>query len=144
VIIPDENLRQKFTKKMSALGLSPNSFGLFMAEAAYSSEGAAWVDELIKYLDRNRQIFDRAISKIPGLDTMKLEGTYLAWVDFSRTGMEQKEFVSRVQNQAKIAANLGPTFGKNGHSFLRFNFATTTENVKIAAERLEKAFSDLQ
>jgi Bifunctional PLP-dependent enzyme with beta-cystathionase and maltose regulon repressor activities len=102
------------------------------------------VDELIKYLDRNRQIFDRAISKIPGLDTMKLEGTYLAWVDFSRPGMEQKEFVSRVQNQAKIAANLGPTFGKNGHSFLRFNFATTTENVKIAAERLEKAFSDLQ
>ena len=144
VIIPDENLRQKFTKKMSALGLSPNSFGLFMAKAAYSSEGAVWVDELIKYLDRNRQIFDRAISKIPGLDTMKLEGTYLAWVDFSRTGMEQKEFVSRVQNQAKIAANLGPTFGKNGHSFLRFNFATTTENVKIAAERLEKAFSDLQ
>ena len=47
-------------------------------------------------------------------------------------------------DQAKIAANLGLTFGKNGHSFLRFNFATTTENVKIAAERLEKAFSDLQ
>ena len=129
---------------MSALGLSPNSFGLFMAKAAYSQEGAAWVDQLIKYLDRNRQIFDNAISKIPGLDTMKLEGTYLAWVDFSKTGMAQKEFVNRVQNEAKIAANLGATFGKNGHSFLRFNFATTTDNVRIAAERLSTAFSDLQ
>jgi len=144
VIIPDENLRQKFTIKMSALGLSPNSFGLFMAKAAYSPEGAVWVDELIKYLDINRKIFDSAISNIPGLDTMKLEGTYLAWVDFSRTGMVQKEFVNRVQNEAKIAANLGSTFGQNGHSFLRFNFATTTENVKIAAERLSLAFSDLQ
>ena len=143
VIIPDENLRQKFTIKMSALGLSPNSFGLFMAKAAYSPEGAVWVDELMKYLDRNRQIFDDAISNIHGLDTMKLEGTYLAWVNFSRTGMAQKEFVNKVQNEAKIAANLGPTFGKNGHSFLRFNFATTTETVTIAAERLSAAFSDL-
>ena len=38
---------------------------------------------------------------------MKLEGTYLAWVDFTKTGMEQKEFVNRVQNTAKIATNLG-------------------------------------
>ena len=144
VIIPDENLRQKFAIKMSALGLSPNSFGLFMAKAAYSPEGAIWVDELIKYLDKNRQIFDSAISTIPGLETMKLEGTYLAWVDFSKTGMDQSEFVNRVQNVAKIAANLGPTFGKNGQNFLRFNFATTSDNVKIAVERLVNAFSDLQ
>jgi cystathionine beta-lyase len=144
VIIPDEKLRQKFAIKVSAFGLSPNSFGLFMAKAAYSPEGAVWVDELIKYLDKNRQIFDNAISKIPGLETMKLEGTYLAWVDFTKTGMEQKEFVNRVQNTAKIATNLGSTFGQNGGSFLRFNFATTTENVKLAVERLDNAFSDLQ
>jgi len=144
VIIPDKNLRQKFAKRMSALGMSPNSFGLFMAKAAYSPDGAVWVDELIKYLDKNRQIFDNAIEKIPGLETMKLEGTYLAWVDFSKTGMEQTEFVNRVQKVAKIAANLGPTFGKNGHSFLRFNFATTRDNVRTAVERLDRAFSDLQ
>ena len=144
VIIPDKNLRQKFAKRMSALGMSPNSFGLFMAKAAYSPDGAVWVDELIKYLDKNRQIFDNAIEKIPGLETMKLEGTYLAWVDFSKTGIEQTDFVNRVQKVAKIAANLGPTFGKNGHSFLRFNFATTRDNVKTAVERLDRAFSDLQ
>ena len=144
VIIPDERLREEFKLKIDALGISPNSFGLFMAKAAYSPEGAVWVDNLIKYLDGNRQIFDNAISKIPGLDTMKLEGTYLAWVDFSKTGMAQQEFVDRVQNTAKIAANLGQTFGENGSSFLRFNFATTTENVNIAVERLGNAFSDLQ
>ena len=144
VIIPDEKLREEFKLKMAALGISPNSFGLFMAKAAYSPEGAVWVDNLIKYLDGNRQIFDNAISKIPGLDTMKLEGTYLAWVDFSKTGMEQQEFIDRVQKTAKIAASQGWTFGENGSSFLRFNFATTTENVKIAVERLCNAFSDLQ
>ena len=58
--------------------------------------------------------------------------------------MDQSEFVNRVQNVAKIAANLGPTFGKNGQNFFRFNFATTSDNVKIAVERLVTAFSDLQ
>ena len=53
------------------------------------------------------------------------------------------QIVANAKEEAKIAANLGPTFGKNGHSFLRFNFATTTENVRIAAERLSAAFSDL-
>ena len=87
---------------MSALGLSPNSFGLFMAKAAYSPEGAIWVDELIKYLDKNRQIFDDAISTIRGLETMKLEGTYLAWVDFSKTGMEQPEFLNEFKTWRKL------------------------------------------
>jgi cystathionine beta-lyase len=75
---------------------------------------------------------------------MKLEGTYLAWVDFSKTGMAQQEFIDRVQKTAKIAASLGQTFGESGSSFLRFNFATTTANVKVAVERLGNAFSDLQ
>mgnify|MGYP006189159033 CR=1 FL=1 len=35
---------------MNAFGISPNSFGLFMATAAYSPEGAAWVDALVAYL----------------------------------------------------------------------------------------------
>ena len=49
VIIQDEVLRAKFGARIAALGLSPNAFGLFMATAAYSPEGAAWVDELVTY-----------------------------------------------------------------------------------------------
>lgn len=39
VIIHDPDLRKRFAAKMSGLGISPNSFGLMMAEAAYSPEG---------------------------------------------------------------------------------------------------------
>ena len=38
----------------------------------------------------------------------------------------------------------GKVISKNGQNFLRFNFATTSDNVKIAVERLVNAFSDLQ
>ena len=144
VIIPHPNLRQKFSQRIKALGISPNSFGLFMATAAYSPEGAQWLDELLHYIDGNRVIFDREVNKIPGLSSMPLEGTYLAWVDFSGTGMEEEEFIYRVQEKAKIAVNHGSTFGTGGEKFLRFNLATPRKLVVEATKRLRDAFSDLQ
>lgn len=144
VIIADPALRAKFAARMAALGMSPNSFGLFMATAAYSPEGAAWVDDLVSYLDGNRRLFDDALNAIPGLASMPLEATYLAWVDFEDTGMARDEFTRRVQQDAGIAVNHGPTFGKGGDSFLRFNIATPRARVEEACARLTEAFKDLQ
>jgi cysteine-S-conjugate beta-lyase len=144
VIISDPDLRAKFAARMNAMGISPNSFGLFMATAAYSPEGAAWVDELCAYLAENARIFDEGIGKIPGLKSMPLEATYLAWVDFAGTGMAQQEFIDRVQKVAKIAASHGSPFGAGGESFLRFNLATPRSLVVEAVARLQAAFADLQ
>lgn len=144
VIIPDERLRPRFAARLAAMGMSANSFGLFMTEAAYSPEGAAWIDALCLYLDGNRKIFDEAVNAIPGLASMPLEATYLAWVDFSGTGMARDEFTSRVEKTARIAANHGPTFGTGGENHLRFNLATPRARVIEAASRLTDAFADLQ
>jgi cystathionine beta-lyase len=144
VIIEDPALRQRFAKRMMGMGVSPNSFGIAMATAAYSPEGAAWVDDLVAYLAENHRIFDTAINAIPGLKSMSLEATYLAWVDFSGTGMSRDEFTQRVQKEAHIAPNHGPTFGAGGDMYLRFNLATPRSVVIEAANRLTKAFADLQ
>ena len=144
VIIHDAALRARFAARVAALGISPNSFGLFMAEAAYSPEGAEWVDALVGYLDGNRRLFDEGVNAIPGLRSMPLEATYLAWVDFSGTGMAHEEYTARVEKQARIAANHGPTFGRGGEGFLRFNLATPRARVAEAVRRLQAAFGDLQ
>ena len=144
VIIEDPDLRARFGARMAALGMSPNSFGLFMATAAYSPDGAAWVDDLKSYLDGNRKIFDAGINAIPGVASMPLEATYLAWVDFDGTGMSRDDFTNRVQKDARIAVNHGPTFGTGGDTFLRFNIAAPRAQVIEAVERMQKAFSDMQ
>jgi len=143
VIIPDDSLRKRFAAMMQASGIAPNSFGMFMVEACYR-HGDAWVDALCIYLDENRKIFDAGIAEIPGLRSMPLEGTYLAWVDFEGTGMGKDEYCDRVIKQARIAPNHGETFGKGGETFLRFNVGTQRANVVEAVERLQKAFADLQ
>jgi cystathionine beta-lyase len=144
VIIADETLRKRFAARLAALGISANSFGLFMTEAAYSPEGAAWVDELVAYLDGNRRLFDDTVAAIPGLTSMPLEATYLSWVDFEGTGMARDEVLSRVEREAKLACNHGPTFGAGGEHFLRFNLGMPRARIEEACHRLKAAFADLQ
>jgi len=144
VIIADPVLKAKFAAKIMALGISGNSFGMHMATAAYTPEGAEWVDGLMAYLEGNRQVFDAGMAGIPGLRSMKLEATYLAWLDFSGTGMAAAEFIGRVEKEARIATNHGGAFGSGGESFLRFNIAAPRAMVVEAVERMQAAFRDLQ
>ncbi|PWJ19118.1 MalY/PatB family protein [Jannaschia seohaensis] len=144
VVIEDESLRAAFAARMAGLGISPNSFGLEMVRAAYSPEGAAWVDDLVAYIDGNRRIFDEGIAAIPGVTSVPLEATYLSWVDFSGTGMTREEFTARVEHDARIATNHGTSFGSGGDNFLRFNLGMARSRIVEAVERLQKAFGDLQ
>ena len=144
VIIADDTLRQRFADVMMKMGISPNSFGMHMATAAYSPEGAAWVDDLTQYLDKNRRTFDAGINAIPGLRSVPLQATYLAWVDFAGTGMTPPEFTARVEKTARIAASHGAAFGLGGESYLRFNLAMPHAQIVEAVSRLTEAFKDLQ
>ncbi len=144
VIIADPVLRARFAGVMMKMGISPNSFGMFMATAAYSPEGAEWVDALNLYLDANRRLFDAGVNAIPGLRSVPLEATYLAWVDFAGTGMMPEEFTARVEKGARIAVNHGAPFGKGGESWLRFNIACPRAQIHEAVARLKAAFGDLQ
>ena len=144
VIIADDALRSRFATRIAALGISSaNGFGMAMARAAYCAQGAAWLDALMAYLDGNRRLFDEGIGAIAGAVSTPLEATYLAWVDFSGTGLNQADVSARIQQRARIAANQGPTFGKGGEGFVRFNLATPRARVAEAVERLQAAFSDL-
>jgi len=144
IIIPDATLREAMAQRLRSLDYSPNRMGLEMVTAAYTPEGAEWVDAQIDHLIENRRIFDDAMNAIPGVHSLPLASTYLAWVDFSGTGMDFEEISRRVRKDARIAPSPGPEFGPGGESFLRFNLATQTYRVEDAAKRVQEAFNDLQ
>ncbi|MBL1241318.1 MAG: pyridoxal phosphate-dependent aminotransferase [OCS116 cluster bacterium] len=143
VIIEDEKLRKTYAGFAKGCGMSGSAIGMSMLEAAYEG-GEEWLAECIEYIDGNRKLFDEAINQIPGLTSMKLEATYLSWVDFTDTGMSKDEILSRIQKVAKIAPSPGLQFGEAGRLFMRFNIACSRSVVIDATERLTAAFSDLQ
>ncbi|SHH97264.1 MalY/PatB family protein [Marivita hallyeonensis] len=144
MIIPDDDLRAAMAQRLRSLDYSPNALGLKMVTAAYSPEGADWVDAQIAHLMENKAIFDEGVNAIPGVRSLPLQSTYLAWVDFSGTGMDFEEISRRVRKDARIAPSPGPEFGPGGETFLRFNLATQKARVVEAVHRLQTAFADLQ
>ena len=144
VIIPDPKLRARFGDVMAGLGISGNSFGFELVRAAYSPEGAQWVDALCAYLDGNRVLFEQGMAAIPGVSVVPLQSTYLEWVDFRATGMDSTELRRRIEREAGIAVNHGETFGLGGEGFMRFNIATPRARVQDAVARMQRAFGDLQ
>ncbi|NRA87021.1 MAG: pyridoxal phosphate-dependent aminotransferase [Rhizobiales bacterium] len=143
VIIQDENLRKQFANTLAANAIGGHAFGHNMCEAAYK-DGEEWLNTCVDYIAENCRVFDEIVNQIPGVTSIKLESTYLAWVDFSKTGMSRSEIVKRVGKTAKIAASPGSQFGKVGELFMRFNLACSRSVVIEAANRLKTAFSDLQ
>ena len=130
--------------RLRSLDYVANNLGLRMVTAAYSPEGAAWADAQMDHLESVRQIFDAGVNAIPGVRSLPLQSTYLGWVDFSGTGMNASEILSRINTFARIAAAPGPQFGTGGESFMRFTLATSHARVAEAVARLQKAFADLQ
>lgn len=144
MIIPDPDLRAAMRHRQATLDYDPSGLGVAMIMAAYSPEGAEWVDAQIAHLEGNKKLFDETVNALPGLKSLPLASTYLAWVDFSGTGMSREEFIKRLREVAKIATSPGDGFGTGGELMERFNLATQRSRVEEACRRLTAAFSDLQ
>lgn len=140
VIIPDQNLRKKFNLIHEATGKTPNRIGMKMGEAAYR-HGEQWLSELILYLEKNKNCLESGLESIPGFEMMPLQSTYLAWINFEKTGLSPAEFYRLLFKEAKIAANIGSSFGSGGENFVRINFACRRAIVEDAIERLNKTFA---
>ena len=144
-VTSNAELKRGIDARIMASGLaSYNSFGMIATEAAWRT-GDAWLDALLPYLAKSRDLFDALIeAAAPGARSMRLASTYLAWVDFSGTGLPPDEVAARVKNRARIFASPGPQFGPGGETWLRFNFATPRTVLAEALGRLDEAFRDLR
>lgn len=144
-VTSNPELKRKLDARIAASGLgSYAAFGMIATEAAWRT-GDAWLDELLPYLAGNRDLLDSRIeAAAPGARSMRLDATYLAWVNFSGTGLKAEDVARRVSERARIFVSPGPQFGPGGETWLRFNFATPRPILREALDRLDDAFRDLR
>jgi cystathionine beta-lyase len=142
VIASNPAIKAKIDARIFASGLpAGNRFGLIATEAAMRG-GDQWLEAVLPYLRANRDRFAAGIEQaIPGARAMHVEATYLAWVDFSQTGLETDDYMERITKRARIGVSPGPQFGPGGESFIRFNFATPRARIEEALSRLADAFT---
>lgn len=101
-----------------------NPFGVIALQAAYN-EGESWIDQLNLYLWENYKVLkDFFQEHLPKLKVLKLEGTYLVWIDISATGLKADELTNELLQHGKVMVNSGTMYGKTtGADYLRINIA---------------------
>ena len=148
IFIADEKLRKAFSEELDKTGYDePSVFGIVAATAAYS-EGADWFDSVKSYIWENILFAKKYISESESpvfenasqIKVLVPEGTYLLWLDFSKTGLSDSEINDRVLNKAKVWLDRGSMFGKEGEKFQRINCATPRIILEDALKRICSQF----
>ena len=142
VVIPNKKLRTAFELARHRNGIFMNNvLSITATEAAYS-EGEDWLDELLLYLEANRnKMRDYIRTEMPGVELIQPEGTYVAWLDFRMLPVED---IHRFMiEKAGVGMNNGLEFGEEGRGFLRFNFAVPRSMLEKALRQMAAALKNI-
>lgn len=91
---------------------------------------------------RRRDFIVRRFSEI-GLKCHLPRGSFYAFPDVSKAGLNEKDFALGLLQAEKVAMVPGTAFGANGAGFCRACFATSYEQLIEAANRIERHVQNL-
>lgn len=137
--ISNEGLRKKYQEIAGkTFATENNAFAEAALTGAYD-KSEEWLDELNEYIEGNQEYFVEYIKKeFPVLEVRKPEGTYLVWVNFSKSGIPKKNVKDFLLRECQVAVNEGEFFGKEGEGFVRFNLACPRKNVETVLQKMKE------
>ena len=141
LFIPDPEMRRKFRSELLDVGQeNMNRLGLFACRAAYEG-GGEWLDQLIGYLAGNLALVrDFCKNRVPQIQLVEPEGTYLAWLDCRELGMTDDELMAFFSNEAKVWLDPGTHSGEQVSGFMRFNLGSSRSVIAQALDQIEAAW----
>lgn len=114
-----------------------NPFGVIALQAAYSDEGYEWLTQLRAYISSNYDLLrERFARELPKCKVMRMEGTYLAWIDCSELHISSDEIEEMLMHENKVWVNAGSMYGAEGAAFIRINMACTSELLNEGITRI--------
>jgi cystathionine beta-lyase len=131
-----------------------------VANRAALTEGEEWLDQVVAYIDGNHDFVESFVKeRIPLVEYVKPQGTYLAWLDVSevinRIGAKQQAAEASKESgvtvtpetivqryfvkNAKVHMSAGSAYGYGGAGHMRMNIATSRRTVELALTNLASA-----
>jgi cysteine-S-conjugate beta-lyase len=142
-VIPNQTLREKFVAARLDMVQTPNILGYTAMVAAYR-DGQPWLDELLRYLESNRDFLVKYVrAHFAGIEVGVPEATYLAWLDCRGAGIPNNHPFTFFLEAGRVALNDGATFGRGSQSFVRLNFGCPRSLLTQGLERMGAALARL-
>lgn len=143
IISADTNIRMRIEKAINVNEVCDvNPFGIEALMAAYNNS-EEWLDKLNHYLFANYNYLKNYFKEhLPQFPVIRLEGTYLVWIDCSVLKLPSKEIVKTLLKRGKIRVNEGSLYGEAGDDFIRINIACPRQTLIDGLNRIRRALSN--
>lgn len=144
IICADKEVRRRIDRAVNINEVCDvNPFGVIALQAAYN-EGGEWLDELNAYLYGNYELVKEFVAtEMPKLNVVRLEGTYLVWIDVLGLEFSSDELTDKLLKEAKVMVNSGTMYGQRaGQGFIRLNIACPRARLLEGLKRMGRCLAE--
>ena len=144
IVCSDEIVRKRINRAININEVCDvNPFGVVALQAAYN-ESADWLDQMNAYVyDNYIELKSFCHEYLPKLEVLRLEGTYLAWVDVNALEFTTDELTQFLADKANVMVNSGTMYGqKAGQGYIRINLACPRQRLREALNRIGRVLAE--
>ena len=144
IVCSDEIVRKRVNRAININEVCDvNPFGVVALQAAYN-ESADWLDQMNAYVyDNYIELKSFCHEYLPKLEVLRLEGTYLAWVDVNALEFTADELTQLLADKANVMVNSGTMYGqKAGQGYIRINLACPRQRLREALNRIGRLLAE--
>ena len=94
--------------------------------------------------DQRRDLVVDGLNRIQGVRCQRPKGAFYVFPNITKTGWKSKPLADALLEQAGVAALSGTSFGAYGEGYIRFSYASSTENITEALGRVKRLMESRQ
>ncbi len=94
------------------------------------------VDRMVAAFDERRRVIVSELNQTPGFRCADPGGAFYAFPNIEATGLSARDLQNKLLGEAGVATVAGTSFGRFGEGYLRFSYASSTDNIREAVRRI--------
>ena len=96
------------------------------------------VHKMIEEYKNRRDILVKGLNEIEGVSCISPKGAFYAFANIKALGMSSADAAKTIIKEVQVVTTPGSAFGLAGEGYLRFSFASSTEDIVEALSRFKK------
>jgi len=102
-----------------------------------------FVHEMVTEYEKRRDRMVELVNAIPGIHAQKPQGAFYVFPNIKSFGISEKEIQLRLLEEEGVAVLAGTDFGPGGSGYIRLCYATSTDVIERAMEKVGRFFARL-
>ncbi|GAB3510577.1 pyridoxal phosphate-dependent aminotransferase [Amycolatopsis cihanbeyliensis] len=112
----------------------------FSQHAAIAALTGPWdeVERMRSTFAHRREVITSGLNAIPGISCVRPGGAFYAFANVTELGRTAAELSDLLLERAGVAVTPGTAFGGYGEGYIRFSYASSTDNISAALAAVER------